>query len=314
MSRSWLYIAFGMSAALAILGAFAIMLAQSELASGKRIVTTVGEVVCLPHKKGFFGGVETLECRSGLLSQDGNYYGLNFLDGETLERLLDAEGSGHLFTVKGALRIPAPYEGLDKYDIVGALDVTSASASSVDNNIKSISGCGQRLYIPIPGGKFHSCPGQVAYVSIAGLDGFPACVQMYGNKNESYPFATSYDFVLRPNSTGYITLVYDFGTNELPELNFFTDLSIDFDIYRLSADGSNWIFVPANETSLSYFVAPENVTQVSPTTLKVTYTIETKNTMKEEVGNTYLLGIYQICEGQFITIGEVPYTGRLPLD
>lgn len=139
MSRSWLYIAFGISAALLIVGAFAIIIAQADLASGKRTITMIGEVVCLPHKKGLFGGAGTSECRSGLLSQDGDYYGLNFLDGETLERLLDAEGSGQLFTVKGALRIPALYEGLDKYDIVGAVDVTSASASSVDNNINSIS-------------------------------------------------------------------------------------------------------------------------------------------------------------------------------
>lgn len=181
-------------------------------------------------------------------------------------------------------------------------------------DIRSVNDCGQRLYIPTPGGKFHSCPGQSAYVSITGIEGFPACVQMYGNKNESYPFATSYDFVLKPNSTGYITLVYDFGANELPEPNFFTDLHIAYDIHRLNDDGSNWIFVPANQTSLSYYVAPENVTTASPTSLKVTYTIETKNTKKDEVGNTYHIGIYQICEGQFITIGEVPYTGRLPLD
>lgn len=181
-------------------------------------------------------------------------------------------------------------------------------------DIRSVNDCGQRFYIPTPGSKFHSCPGQVAHVSITGVDGFPACMQMYGNKNESYPYATSYDFVLQPNSTGYLTLVYDFGTNELPDANFSADLNKQSDIHRLSNDGSKWIFVPANQTSLSYYVAPENVTKVNPTTLKLTYTIETKNTKKDKVGNTYHIGIYQICEGQFITIGEAPYTGRLPLD
>lgn len=181
-------------------------------------------------------------------------------------------------------------------------------------DIRSVNDCGQRFYIPTPGGKFHSCPGQIAYVSITGIDGFPACVQMYGSKNVSYPFATSYDFVLRPNSTGYLTIDYDFRENELPEPNFFKDLYNDGDVHRLSDDGSNWIFVPANQTSVSYYIAPENVTTVNPTTMRVTYNIETKNTKQDEIGNTYLIGIYQICEGQFVTIGEAPYTGRLPLD
>lgn len=182
-------------------------------------------------------------------------------------------------------------------------------------NIHSVNDCGHRFYIPTPGGKFHSCPAIVTTsATITGIAGFPACVQMYGSKNETYPYAPGYDFVLRPNSTAYLTLDYNFGTNELPEANYFTDLTEHSDIHRLSNDGSDWIFIPANQTSLSYFVAPENVTKVNPTTLKVTYTIETKNTIKDEVGNTYLLGIYQVCEGQFITIGEEPYTGRLPLD
>ncbi|MEW6604610.1 MAG: hypothetical protein AB1351_07970 [Thermoproteota archaeon] len=131
MSRSWLYIAFAVSAALIILGAYAIITAQAELASGKRTITLIGEVVCLPHKKPWFGlfgsGAETKECRSGLLGQDGRYYGLNFLDGDNVELLVDAEGSGKLFILTGALRIPSPYEGLDRYDIVGSLDVISAS-------------------------------------------------------------------------------------------------------------------------------------------------------------------------------------------
>jgi hypothetical protein len=313
VSRYWIYIAYGVSAALLILGAFALIIAQGELASGKRTITITGEVVCLPHKKGFFGGVETSECRSGLLSQDGKYYALNFLDSENIERLVAAEGSGQLFTVKGALRIPANYEGLDKYDIAGAVDVTSAI--SADNSITSVSGCGQRFYIPTPGGKFHSCPGNpTQFSAITEIGGFPACVQMYGSKDEPSRWPTTYDFVLRPNSTGYITVVYDFGINELPTPESFTEIMKKSDIHRLSDDGNSWIFLPANQTSLTVSVAPENVTKVNPTNLKVTYTVETKDTKREEIGNTYLINVLSVCEGELITIDDKPYTGRLPLD
>lgn len=112
-----------------MLGAFALSTARHELASGERSTTVTGEVVCLPHKKALFGGAGTLECRSGFHGRDGMYYGLNFLDSQSVELLADATGSGQSFTISGAIRIPAPYEGLDRYDVVGAIDVESVSAS-----------------------------------------------------------------------------------------------------------------------------------------------------------------------------------------
>jgi heat shock protein HslJ len=130
MSSSWLYASFGLSALLLILGAYALITAQAELASGRRTITLVGEVVCLPHKKpwfGLFGGSQTDECTFGFLGEDGRHYGINYLDSETVELLQNAGGSGQLFKVTGAIRIPAPYKGLDRYDIVGSIDVASAT-------------------------------------------------------------------------------------------------------------------------------------------------------------------------------------------
>ena len=131
MSRSWLYIAFGVSASLLIVGAFAIITAQAELTSGRRTTTLTDEIVCLPHKKpwlGLFGGGgQTEECWFGILGEDGRHYGINYLDSETVELLQNAGGSGQLFIVTGALRIPTPYEGLDRYDIVGSIDVAFAT-------------------------------------------------------------------------------------------------------------------------------------------------------------------------------------------
>lgn len=132
MSRSWLYLAFGITAAPTILGAFAIIIAQSELASGERTVTITGEVVCLPHKKSWFGlfnDVETLECRTGFLGENEKYYGLNFLDSESVELLVGAEGSGRVFVIMGEITIPpeAFSRDYDRYDVVGVIDVNFAS-------------------------------------------------------------------------------------------------------------------------------------------------------------------------------------------
>jgi hypothetical protein len=193
--------------------------------------------------------------------------------------------------------------------------------NSDDNNsnnniisINSVDSCVQRFYIPTtPGGRFHSCPAIVtSSAAITNIGGFPACVQMYGGGPSSHP--ATYDFVLRPNSTGYITVVYDFGQNELPSPGSFSNPAKSSGIHRLSGDGSSWIFLPANQTSLTASVAPENVTSIYPSTLKVTYTIETRDTRQEEVGNTYLFNIFQVCTGELITIGDKPYTGKLPLD
>jgi hypothetical protein len=129
MPGSWIYITAAIAVALSMLGALALNNARHELASGERHVTMAGEVVCLPHKKTLFGGGGTLECRSGFHGDDGRYYGLNFLDSQSVELLADAAGSGQSFTISGAIRIPPPYEGLDRYDVVGAIDVESVSVS-----------------------------------------------------------------------------------------------------------------------------------------------------------------------------------------
>lgn len=130
MPGSWIYANAVIAVALSLLGALALNNARQELASGERQVTVTGEVVCLPHKKtGFFGGGGTDECRYGFRGDDGRHYGLNFLDSESVGILAEAAESGQPLTISGAIRIPPPYEGLDRYDIVGAIDIESVSTS-----------------------------------------------------------------------------------------------------------------------------------------------------------------------------------------
>jgi hypothetical protein len=173
--------------------------------------------------------------------------------------------------------------------------------------------CQKRFFIPTPGGKFHSCPGiATSYAAITDASGFPACVQMYDSDPRSIS-PTTYDFVLKPNSTGYLTLVYDFGSNEVLPKEYFADITKS-DIYRLSDDGNSLQYLAENQTSISAFVALENITYTGVKTVKLTYTVETKFTKPEEVGHTYYFSVYEACEGEFVTIGEKPYSGRLPWD
>jgi hypothetical protein len=173
--------------------------------------------------------------------------------------------------------------------------------------------CQKRVFIPTPGGKLHSCGGiSTRYASITGFTGFPACIQMYDSDPSSLTPAT-YDLVLAPNSTGYITIVYDFGSNDLPPKDYFANV-IKSDIHRLTDDGNGLEYLPANQTSISAFVDLENVTYTGAKTVKLTYTVETKATKPEEVGHTYYFGVFEACGGEFVTIGAKPYSGRLPLD
>src|SRR5438105_7463904 len=95
--------------------------------------------------------------------------------------------------------------------------------------------CAQRIFIPT--GNSHSCPAQIAYrVEVKEADAFlPSCVQMYGQHGIQNPFGTTYDFVLSPNSTAYLTMSYDFGSNDVPPASFFTNTT--YDIYKLDNGG-----------------------------------------------------------------------------
>ena len=119
---------------------------------------------------------------------------------------------------------------------LGGQSDENVDGSNAAFSIYSVADCQQRTFIPTRGGTFHSCPAIVtSSAAITNLDGFPACVRMYGDSNDSHP--TTYDFVLRPNSNGYINVVYDFGIYELPTSKYFADLMEASDVHRLGSDG-----------------------------------------------------------------------------
>ena len=61
------------------------------------------------------------------------------------------------------------------------------------------------------------------------------------------------------------------------------------------------------------FTAPDNVT-VSGNRMQITYTIESSSTPLNELGKTFFLPVYGICSGEYVTIGDRPYSGKLPFD
>jgi hypothetical protein len=66
---------------------------------------------------------------------------------------------------------------------------------------------------------FINCPGQNTYASIENYTGFVDVTTKYKDQQGSLGL---YEFLLRPNSTGHITIVYDFGAgNSHPDFMVF---------------------------------------------------------------------------------------------
>lgn len=90
--------------------------------------TLSGTLVCLPHKD--TTGPQTLECASGLQTDAGEYYALDFnLMSETPPNI----GSGERFSASGVI---TPVENLSseqKYDIVGVFSVTDGVNVEISN-------------------------------------------------------------------------------------------------------------------------------------------------------------------------------------
>jgi hypothetical protein len=124
-----------------VLFIFLLSAAVKEAMSAEREITAAGNVACLPHKKGLFGGVETSECRIGFFDKDSDkYYGLSLGQDKRHWWLASASGSDELFVVSGVLRPAAESDDLQKYDIAGVIDhVSSAGAADGRTTIYEVS-------------------------------------------------------------------------------------------------------------------------------------------------------------------------------
>lgn len=92
-----------------------------------KVITVTGRMVCLPHKMGIFGGVQTDECAFGFRSNTGEHYAISNLDQlEARDSLIDSVGQtgDEFYRISGVFT----YGSTDQYsiyDIKGMVNVDS---------------------------------------------------------------------------------------------------------------------------------------------------------------------------------------------
>lgn len=171
--------------------------------------------------------------------------------------------------------------------------------------------CSPRTFVPIPTkGKVLHCPARFTSASVIEYGGFAACTEIYKSSTPGIPMI--HEYVLKPNSTGYLTMTYDFGSNDLEIPDFITK---KMELHKVTPDilDASLTYIPANMTNIRVFAPESNITRINEKMLMVTYTLSAQNVSLSEEG-TYLIPIFQTCLGMLLTVGDQPYSGRLPWD
>jgi hypothetical protein len=179
-------------------------------------------------------------------------------------------------------------------------------------------------------GTGYSCGGSPTPISVVYAQGFANITRVYPDKLPGF-----FEFVLRPNSTGNITMLYNFGGNNSTVGNgviasgrgttqyvlanvYQRNMSGYFgnvDITKVTDDAGNktendaLVYLSRNNIQ-GMSVYPSSISNVTNSVVKVTYTVKTDDTVKE---GTYLLGL-NICPGELVTIGNEQTKMPLPWD
>lgn len=171
-------------------------------------------------------------------------------------------------------------------------------------------------YLARGGGSF-SCPDQLTTVSLAEMKGFVTTVQH--SKGETLNSGI-YEFVLKPGSTGFITLNYgspyeDITAEERIKSAYgktpaeFYD-SMPPSIWNIDKEtGSVIVDRPASAEETGVSANVKDVTVLNDGSIQVVYAIESAPSAGR---TTYALVMPQTCPGEILTIGETPYRGVLP--
>lgn len=172
-------------------------------------------------------------------------------------------------------------------------------------------------------------------VSVIDSQGFTNSTKVYHDKLPGL-----FEFVLKPNSSGNITMLYDFsqntsttgndglfdfffgrkGTPQYVLANIYHQNMSDYfgnvDISQVTGNSttnndnnSNLVFLSRNSIQ-GMSVYPSNISNVTDRVVKVTYTVKTDDSVKE---GTYLLEL-NIYPGELVTIGNAPAKMPLPWD
>lgn len=156
---------------------------------------------------------------------------------------------------------------------------------------------------------FRSCPPHIADATLVDWSGFLTANERWKGQAG---VTGLYDFVLKPNSTGHITMGYDFREYTTDDVmkRYHTTLSDAFgtkDLWKL--DGSGLVHLPAEKTGIRAYAS--NIVNMTDHAIMVTYTIKANASAEN---GTYLIPLFQTCPGELVTIGERPYEGPLPWD
>jgi hypothetical protein len=131
-----------------------------------------------------------------------------------------------------------------------------------------------------------------------------------------------YEFVIAPNSTGYITMVYDTCSKPITATigSNLSQLFSSFDtrrsgINKFDSDEESESFRTGQVIRLSgsdtngLAIYPSAIKQENDHQVHVTYTIEAGSGMSQGL---YIMNLYHTCPGQLLTVGYKPYEGDIP--
>ncbi len=162
-----------------------------------------------------------------------------------------------------------------------------------------------------------SGPNPVARVFFHSVSGFTDIKLVFKSGPGTYGPDT-YEFVLKPNSTGSITLDYDFslttfsldnktwlsGTENIVGIMLGKTLSEyfrDFEIYKF--ERGSLVPPPVGQIP-GISIYPSSILNMTQNMVRVTYTVSVDASAQK---NTYLIRIPDNEPGQFLTVGDKPY-------
>lgn len=154
------------------------------------------------------------------------------------------------------------------------------------------------------------CPAMITDVTLEDATGFVTVNERYKDQNGVLGL---YDFVLKPNSSGQITILYDFREYRVADFmaSYHTTLAEVFgpkeEVKKLV--GAGFAILPVEKAGISIYAS--DITNMTEHIIKVTYTVKAEHNAEK---GTYLIDIFQTCPGELITVGEKPYEGLLPWD
>lgn len=137
----------------------------------------------------------------------------------------------------------------------------------------------------------------------------------------SGPLQGKYEFVLKPGSTGYITMRYNFCPDIMTSIiskpsfttlqdltQFLNSTRLQYDgLYRFLDDkGQTVITPPGGTVGVSVYVS--EISKLSQDSVRVTYTLNADRTAERGI---YLMKLYLSCPGGILTVGEDPIADHM---